>query len=131
MASRRRKKGRRKRGVYSSIKMKTPMTYRSGWELEYFKYLDSLESVANFFSESLKIQYVSNVKTGKTRNYIPDLLVEYVDGNKVLIEIKPSSKISQRVNVKKFAAAQKYCDVNGIRFQIITERDLKELGLLK
>lgn len=125
----RRRKGR-KRGVYLSSKMKVEMTYRSGWELAYFQYLDTQSDVAEFYSESIKIPYVSNQKTKKTRNYIPDLLVVYVDGSKKLIEIKPKSKLDQAINVKKFNAARQWCTGLGTEFVIVTEVELKSLGLL-
>lgn len=127
----RKRRGRRVRyrGKYLSTKMNVEMTYRSGWELSYFKYLDSLPQVVAFYSESLKIPYVSNKKSGKTRNYIPDLLVEYVD-KKELVEIKPSKRVKQVTNQKKFSAARSWCIVNGVEFIVITEIDLKALGLM-
>jgi len=103
----RRRKGGRKRGKYVSQKMGVIMTYRSGWELVYFQWLDTISTVAKFYSESIKIPYVANKKTGKIRNYIPDLLVVYTDGTRKLIEIKPKSKLLQTTNVKKFRAAEK------------------------
>jgi hypothetical protein len=125
----RRRKGR-KRGVYLSKKMGVEMTYRSGWELAYFQYLDSHADVAQFYSESLKIPYVSNQKTKKTRNYIPDLLVIFTDGSKKLVEIKPKSKLTQATNVKKFNAARQWCTSQETEFVIVTEVELKSLGLL-
>lgn len=126
-----RRKGGRKRGVYTSIKMNATMTYRSGWELAYFEFLDKSADVAQFFSESIKIPYVTNKKTGKTRNYIPDLYVVYTDGTRKLIEIKPKSKLAQKTNVKKFHAAEEWCKLQCVEFVIITEIELKTLGLLK
>lgn len=128
---RKRRKGGRKRGKYVSTKMGVTMTYRSGWELVYFQYLDTISSVAKFYSESIKIPYVSNKKSGKTRNYIPDLLVVYADGSRKLIEIKPKSKLFQATNLKKFSAAREWCTDQGIEFVILTEIELKGLGILK
>lgn len=127
----RKRRGGRKRGKYKSTKMGVEMTYRSGWELEYFHFLDKCDEVLQFFSESIKIAYTSNVKTGKKRNYIPDLYVIYSDGSRKILEIKPKSKILQRTNLKKFSAAREFCIKQGMEFQVITEVDLKALGLLK
>lgn len=130
---RRRRKARRKgrkRGVYLSKKMGVEMTYRSGWELVYFQHLDSDENVKEFFSEPFKIPYVSNVRSKKLRNYIPDLLVVFVDGSRKLIEVKPTSKLDQPVNVKKFNAARQWCNDQATEFVLVTEVDLKRLGLL-
>lgn len=127
----RRRKSGRKRGKYTSQKMGTVMTYRSSWELAYFQWLDSCTNVAQFFSESIKIPYVTNKRSGKTRNYIPDLFVIYTDGTKKLIEIKPKSKLLQATNVKKFIAARQWCTDQNMEFVVLTEVDLKLLGLLK
>lgn len=128
MPKKRRKKGR-KRGKYVSTKMKVEMTYRSGWELRFFMYLDSLPEVVAFYSEPFKIPYVANKTTGRTRNYIPDLLIEYAD-KKVLLEIKPKNKLTKRINIKKFHVAREWCMVNAATFEIVTEVELKALGLL-
>lgn len=125
----RRKKSGRKRGTYVSLKMRTQMTYRSGWELAYFQYLDSSPDVIEFYSEPFKIAYVTNKRTGRTRNYIPDVLVVFAD-KRILVEIKPKNKLTKRVNQKKFAAAQEWCSVNNATFQVITELELKGLGLI-
>jgi Straboviridae/Kyanoviridae head completion nuclease len=134
MAAKKKKPKRRRRvrhrGIYHSTKMNVDMTYRSGWELKYFIYLDADPNVTAFISEGLKIPYLSNKKTGKIRNYIPDLLVEYADKTKKLIEIKPSRRVSNIKNKKKFAAAIEHCKHSEIEFVIVTEHDLKHLGLL-
>ena len=127
---RRRKRRVRIRGVYISTKMGVSMTFRSGWEFLYFKYLDAQPEVLQFWSESLKIPYATSRKTGRLRNYIPDLLIEYAD-RKLLVEIKPKSKVSRPINIKKFNAARLWCTVNAATFIVITEIELKALGLMK
>ena len=111
--------------------MGSEMTFRSLWEKSYFEYLDSNSEVSKFYSESLRVPYVANKKTGRLRNYIPDLLVEYIDGSRQIIEIKPTRFLTKLANIKKFNAARLYCADNGITFVIVTEKDLKSLGLLK
>ena len=125
----RRKKRIRHRGTYVSTKMNVEMTYRSGWELSYFKWLDNNPEVLAYYSEPFKIPYVSNKSTKKIRNYIPDLLVEYTD-RKLLVEIKPSRRVANAVNTKKFASARIWCTINNVEFVIVTEKELKQLGLL-
>lgn len=106
------------------------MTYRSRWELLYFNFLDNDSSVLEFFSESLRIKYISNERSKKERTYIPDLFIKYVNGESILVEIKPSSKIFQKINLKKFKAAEDWCRQSLVKFLIITEKELKGLGLL-
>src|SRR5690348_5982431 len=88
----RRKRRKRNIGQYESPKAGT-CTFGSSWEKAYFEYLDANVNVTSYSSEGLKIPYVSNKRTGKLRNYIPDLLVQYSDGRRELIEIKPKKRV--------------------------------------
>lgn len=114
-------------------------TYRSSWELKIFVWLDENKSVANWASEPVKIPY-QNPVTGKASNYIPDLLVKYIDrtGKTIveLWEIKPiketilefakskKDKLAYAVNSSKWQQATGWCVQRGIKFRVITEKDL-------
>lgn len=95
------------------------------------QWLDANPNVSAFLYEKLAIPYLSNKRTGKVRNYLPDLLVTFVSGDRQLIEIKPKSKLNQVKVKKKTAAAKAWCKKNDVEFVIITEKELKELKLLK
>ena len=117
--------------------------YRSGWEHAFFKFCDSNDAVLQWASESIAIPY-RNPITGKSSQYIPDILMTYrTRGNQVraeLIEIKPrkqsviEEKMSSRdravvaVNYAKWAAAQKWAKNNGLIFRVITEDDMFKNG---
>ena len=117
--------------------------YRSGWELAFMRFCDTNDHIITWSSESLVIPYV-NPLTGKKTRYIPDFLIQYRNKhNKVvteLIEIKPKkqsvleSKASNRdraivaINYAKWAAAQKWCQRNGLTFRVITEDDIFRQG---
>ena len=117
--------------------------YRSGWEHAFFKFCDSNDAVLQWASESIAIPY-RNPITGKSSQYIPDILLTYrTRGNQVraeLIEIKPrkqsviEEKMSSRdravvaVNYAKWAAAQKWAKNNGLIFRVITEDDMFKNG---
>jgi len=94
------------------------------------KWLDASPAVANWSYEQTVIPYVSNVKTGKQRKYYPDFLVEMFDGVRRLVEIKPSRKLQQKTVIKKLAAAGDYCRAHGLALVVITEVELKAMGLL-
>ena len=130
MATRRRKSRKPKKGTYVSTKSGKICVYRSGWELVYFQYLDENPDVLHWESENFIIEYVSNHSTGRLRKYIPDFYVEYADGTKTVEEIKPSKKLTQRLILKKHNMADVWCREKGYEFRIITEIELKELGLL-
>jgi hypothetical protein len=117
--------------------------YRSGWEHAFFKFCDSNDAVLQWASESIAIPY-RNPITGKSSQYIPDILMTYrTRGNQVraeLIEIKPKkqsvieSKMSARdravvaVNYAKWDAATKWAKRNGLIFRVITEDDMFRNG---
>ena len=94
-------------------------------------HLDSSPDVATWAYESVIIPYVSNKKTGKLRNYHPDFLVTYADGHVELIEVKPSKRVHQVKVAKKLLAAGDWARTHGVTLVVITEVELKQLGLLK
>jgi len=63
----------------------------------------------------------------KKRNYIVDLTLPR---DKLLIEVKPSSRAENRNNRAKRDAAEAWCKVNGWRYVIITEEELARCGQL-
>jgi hypothetical protein len=130
MPKRSKKKSHYHTGTYPSIKG-GECSYRSGWELAYMQYLDSNPDVASFEYETLKLPYISNYKTARVKWYIPDVLVNYVNGEKKLVEIKPKKKTEQAQIVKKAEAGRVWCSEHGAVYEFITEIELKQLGLMK
>ena len=126
----RRKSRRAKRGTHISLKCIFPFNYRSSWELKYALYLDINPDVISYMYEPYAIDYVSNIKTGKVRRYWPDFEIVWKTGIKSLVEIKPAKKVNQIRNVKKAAAAKLFAASKGLDYVLITEVDLKHLGLL-
>ena len=120
---------RAKRGTHVSAKGGT-FNYRSGWELAYAKWLDGNADVASYRYEPYAVEYISNYRTGKRRKYWPDFEIRMSDGRLLLVEIKPKKKLILLTNIKKFAAASAMCVLNGMTFSIVTETELKVLGLM-
>lgn len=127
----RKRKKRYHTGTHFSVKAVSECKYRSSWELAYMIYLDSLASVREYHYEPFKLPYVSNVKSGKLRNYTPDILVTFQSGDKELIEIKPEKRLKQAIVKKKLAAAAEWCQRHQVTLKVITERELKLLKLIK
>lgn len=115
------------RGYIFSTKMNSDVYYRSSWEKEFISYLDKNEDIKQFLHDSIRIPYY-DAKNHK-RNYIVDFLVTKNNGDKELIEIKPSCFTEKDINKRKFAAARKYCEDQGIKFRVLTEKYLLHLGL--
>lgn len=122
--------------------------YMSSWELSFNKFLDNNPNVIGWASEEIAIPYVKPTSTRKNKihKYYPDYYVKYKDkhGNIIqeIIEIKPNNQIQAPkrrgknkktqlyeqltwvVNCAKWKAAQQFCNKYGIRFRIVTEKEL-------
>ena len=128
-AKKRKRKGHYHTGTHVSPKA-GECKYRSGWELAYMTWLDSSPDVLKYSYEGVKIPYVSNKRTKKVRHYFPDFLVELADGRKILVEIKPARKVKQAAIQKKIEAAKAWCIEQEATLQILTEIELKAMGLI-
>jgi hypothetical protein len=93
-------------------------------------YLDSNSEVKTWSYEKTVIEYTSNQKTKKIRKYYPDFLVEFKDGTKSLIEIKQKRKLEQATVKKKATAARAWCVEHGATYKLLTEIELKNMGLI-
>jgi hypothetical protein len=89
---------------------------RSPIELKYFKELDNDSEVISYIPEPCKIPYNFN---NENLNYIPDVLIQYANGIKKLVEIKTMREVAEPINIAKFNAAKKYASNNGMLFKII------------
>lgn len=111
---------------------------RSSWEYFYMQALDSSNLVAKWISEpkTLGIKYVNPIDR-KLHEYWPDFLVQYVNNQIEIIEIKPlkesmlSPKASQydklmlAKNISKWKAAEVFAKKIGASFRVVTEAQLK------
>ena len=117
------------------------IVYRSLLERRFMRYCDLNEDIVYWASEELPVRYYSPLDK-KYHRYFPDFVVKTVNGDKYMIEIKPSrqavkpkapkkkTKSYMREsfeyikNQAKWEAAKVYCEDNGMQFKIITEKDL-------
>ena len=121
-----------KYGKFHSKKTNKIVLYRSSYELRVLQILENLDCVSHFEYETLSIPYkYKNV----FHNYIPDFLVSFIGGIKVLMEVGPSTFKTHRSKpiVEKFkhTAAIEYCKLNNIEFTIVTEDTILALDKLK
>jgi hypothetical protein len=117
--------------------------YRSSWELQMNQFLDNNPNVLHWSSEEIAIPYVKPTDQ-KIHRYYPDYWVQYVNSaGKVIqeiLEVKPAAQLTQSksrnpktklyenltfaINSAKWEQAKKWCDDKGIKFRLITERDI-------
>lgn len=130
----------------------TKITYRSLWELKFFRFVDEHPDVIWWQSEEIVVPYISPIDN-KYHRYYPDVILKKrIGDNKyeiLMIEIKPdkqtrppdirnrnktpTGRISTRylrevktygINEAKWNAAKKYCNERGWHFRIMTENHL-------
>lgn len=130
------------------------IVFRSLWERSFMNFLDTHKSILAWGSETVIIPYRYSVDQ-KLHRYFVDFFIQVLDeaGNikKYLIEIKPYAQTLPPVqktktrtnryvdqvceymkNCDKWSAAREYCDKNGMKFEIITEKQLfNGLGIEK
>lgn len=116
-----------KNGYYFSIKLNRNIFYRSSWEEKFIIYLDTNMAVLTFQEEPFRIKYYYNTQN---RNYIPDFLIEYKNGNKEVVEIKPKCFLKSEINICKFKYARIYCHNNNMKFKVLTQDYFKYIGII-
>ncbi len=121
--------------------------YRSSWEHTFMLFCDNNPAVEQWASEAVKIPYRDPL-TGKNTVYVPDFLIVYTDRKQKrqaeLIEIKPNNQsVRESVgknpynqaqyikNLAKWEAASAWCKGRGIRFRVVSERDIFHNGSSK
>lgn len=104
-------------GIFNNI------IYRSSYELLFImicKYINI--NVISAESKDFRIRYTSP-KTNRKHWYYPDFYIPNID---LVVEIKPSSRINDSINVEKFKQASKI-----YKFIVITEQQLELNNLSK
>lgn len=124
----------------------TNVIYRSMWERLCFKWCDENPKVKEWSSEETVIPYFYDVDKRYHRYFI-DLKIKTIEGNVILVEIKPDHQTrppeSQRKTKKylseslayvknqcKWRAADTFAKDRGWQFQIWTEKTLEKMGIL-
>jgi hypothetical protein len=97
--------------------------YRSSWELKMYQYVDTNPEIKSWSTEYVAIPYYDPVQN-KNRRYYPDIFVQFQDGRKLIIEIKPRSQYNNLTNQAKWEAAKLYAKSINAEFIVMNEKDL-------
>ena len=123
------------------------IVYRSLWERKFMKYCDTNDSILEWGSEEVIIQYLSPWD-GRIHRYFPDFYIKVKQHNgtvkKFIIEVKPKAqckppmKTPKRktkrwfnevktwgINEAKWKYATEWCNKNDMEFKILTEENLE------
>ena len=106
------------------------ITYRSSFELKFYKWCDCSPIVKFVSVEPFAIPYIGC--DGKAHKYYPDALLKMINDMKILVEIKPYDKVVGNVkknfdyyrNRLKWKACKQMCEKFDMKFLIITEKEL-------
>jgi hypothetical protein len=119
--------------------------YRSSLELRVFIWCDRNSSITKWTSEEVVIPYKCPIDNNMHR-YFVDLLIEFKNNEKMLVEIKPErftkppkkgksdkrylkETIEYARNMAKWEQASDFAKKNNIEFAVWTEKTIKQLGL--
>jgi hypothetical protein len=116
-----------KSGTYETKKCKEPITYLSSYERDFLKICDYSKLIV-----SIEIPDPIEYKmAGGNHNYYPDFLITTDSGMKIIIEVKAYNMLyDKKVLVKKYAA-KKWCRKNGMKYIILTEKDIYLKNLIR
>ena len=99
----------------------------SSWEAAFFLYNSLLnDNVIMIYREPFSIPYI-NPEDNTVHMYFPDFLVIYNDGSQELIEIKPESNLENEVVKSKNKVAIDLCYLTGIKFRLVTDKEIREI----
>lgn len=114
-----------------------PIIYRSSYELKFINWLEQNKNVKQWGSECLSIPYYYIDE--KLHHYHPDYFVEFINGDKLIVEIKPYNQTQKPINENcwawkeytknmcKWKAAQEFCKSKGYQFKVLTEKTINML----
>lgn len=97
--------------------------FESSLEADFMYLLEFNPDVKFYYERPLIIRY----KEGRsTKEYLPNFLVDYHNGNKELVELKFSSDLAlnQRKYQNRFESAQNFCKENNLCFKILSETNI-------
>jgi len=95
--------------------------FDSNWELRRMKELDTDDSVIIWARSKHCIPWID--VNNKQKLYYPDFDVEYVDGTKIIEEVKGHINESSRLKIE---AGKKYCAEHNLQYHVLNDRDFKE-----
>jgi hypothetical protein len=113
------------RGNHISSKSNKNIIYKSSYEKKALMKLDEDDNVLKYEYESRNsIVRYDNPKKKIIGSYLIDLTVEYKDGTKKLIEVKPNKWLQDSVVQAKIIAAHDFAIKNNMEFEIWEETAL-------
>lgn len=117
---------------------KQPIIYRSSWEKKFIYWCEMSQKVKHWGSECTCIKYYNPIDE-KQHRYYPDFVVELIDGQIMIVEIKPNNQTQPpkkentwayktfATNTAKWKEIKRKCEERGYKFCILTENTINRL----
>jgi len=107
---------------------KSVVEYESALERDLIHLMEFSDEVFRYIEQPLQVPYTDQF--GKTRNYIPDFYLEFLDKKRLpeLIEVKYQIDLKEKAEELKykFDAIRQFCENNNMIFRILTELEIRE-----
>jgi hypothetical protein len=117
-------------GRWMSQRLGREVGYDSEAELRVFQLVDAADDLVESYCEQPVV--IPYRLYGRRRVYFPDLLVDFRDGRRLLVEVKARlDEFAVYENVVKFEAAREYCRAKGWGFVAATDRIQTKQDLLQ
>lgn len=114
------------RGSFASLKNRGLLKFESHLEHKVFALLEFAPTVTRYSQQPPRMRIRVD---GRTRFYTSDIAVQWRNGAKWLIEVKPSDVAAQDAWQTKFEAARVAAAELGYRFVVVTERHVEQPGM--
>ncbi len=93
--------------------------YRSSYELRAVNLMDNSAYVTSFEYEPVTIIYFDT--KGQKRRYRPDFIVNWIDGTRSIVEVKPTWNFDDTKFIEKSVSASMYAKNKGMNFVVWDE----------
>lgn len=118
------KPSKTRKGWISVSKCKEDIYYGSSWEKFLIEYCESSSEVKEIF----RCNVIKYEFEGKSKRYLPDLMVSLIDGKSIIFEVKPSHELENDKVKAKEKYARIYCEsLVDTEYRFFTEKDIKRI----
>ncbi|MFM0428440.1 TnsA endonuclease N-terminal domain-containing protein [Paraburkholderia aspalathi] len=114
--------GRGFRAKFFSRKNRRLVRCESLLEFDALFLVEFARGIRRFEEQPITVEYRLG---GRKRTYTPDFSVEWGDGRRWFLEIKPSEKLAEPSNAEKFDALTQWFTSRGEHFLVLTEQQIR------
>ncbi|MEN8502094.1 TnsA endonuclease N-terminal domain-containing protein [Paraburkholderia sp. SIMBA_050] len=114
--------GRGFRAKFFSRKNRRLVRCESLLEFDALFLFEFARGVRTFEEQPVTIEYSLN---GRSRRYTPDFGVDWADGRRWFVEVKPAEKLAESQTIEKFDALEQWFSSRGHSFVVLSELQIR------